>query len=43
MYVGGAYYFDKLNFFEKIIVKKIGKVKETLEEISLDKIDKLLL
>ena len=35
-YPGGAYYFDKLNFLERLIVKKITGIKETTETIKYD-------
>ena len=41
-FVGGAYYFDKLSFFEKLIVRLIGKTKTSIEDINLENIDKLI-
>jgi menaquinone-dependent protoporphyrinogen oxidase len=40
--VGGAYYFDKLNFLQKLIVKSIAKVKSSVEEINYKKMDDII-
>lgn len=39
--VGGAYYFDKLNFLEKMVVKKIAKVSQSSEEINYEELNKV--
>jgi menaquinone-dependent protoporphyrinogen oxidase len=41
-YLGGAYNFDKMNFIEKLIVKKIAKVKESQEVILSDNFHKFV-
>ena len=38
-YLGGAYYFDKLNFMQKFMIKKITGETEAREVIQQDKID----
>ena len=32
-YFGGEFYFDKMNFFEKLIVKKISKIPGSMSKI----------
>lgn len=41
--VGGAYYFDKLNFLEKMVVKKIAKVSQSQENINYDILERVAL
>jgi menaquinone-dependent protoporphyrinogen oxidase len=38
--LGGAYDFDKMNFFEKMVVKKVSGVKESVLNIDNDAIGK---
>ena len=40
-YGGGAYYFEKLNFFQKVIVKKITGVQSTIEDIKYQNLEKI--
>lgn len=37
-HLGGEYYFDKMNFFERFIVKKIAKVSSSQSDILKDNI-----
>lgn len=37
--VGGAYYFDKLNWFKRFVVKKLAKVTETTESYNYSNLD----
>jgi len=37
---GGEYNFDKMNFVEKLLVKKIAKVRESVSNIDHDSIDR---
>lgn len=37
--IGGAYYFEKLGFFSKFIIKKITGITETTEDIKYDVLD----
>jgi menaquinone-dependent protoporphyrinogen oxidase len=37
--MGGEFNFDKMNFFEKAIVKKVAKIDESISEIKFDIID----
>ncbi len=41
-YVGGAYNFENMNFLERFIVRKIGSIDESLENIKRDKINELI-
>ncbi|PAT02185.1 hypothetical protein CI105_02240 [Candidatus Izimaplasma bacterium ZiA1] len=41
VHVGGAYYFNKLNFFQKLIVKKVANITKTSEAYKLDVINSL--
>lgn len=41
-YVGGGYNFEKLNFFQKAIIKKVAGVSESLEDIKYDVLDTLI-
>lgn len=41
VYGGGAYYFEKLNFFQKAIIKKVAGVSKSLEDIKYDKLQKI--
>lgn len=40
-HVGGAYDFDKLGWFSKLIVKKIAKVDHSIDDIKYDQLDDL--
>jgi menaquinone-dependent protoporphyrinogen oxidase len=40
--VGGAYFFDKMNFIERFMVKKISGISESTSKIQEDKIDELV-
>lgn len=40
--VGGAFVFEKMNFFEKAIIKKIAGVKKTVIKIDYEKADELI-
>lgn len=40
-HVGGAYYFDKLNWIQRFIVKKIAKIKETKERFDYNLLDEI--
>lgn len=40
-HVGGAYYFEKLNWFYKLVVKKIAKINETKEAFDYDVLNKI--
>jgi len=37
---GGEYNFDKMNFVEKLLVKKIAKVSESISNLDYDSIDR---
>jgi menaquinone-dependent protoporphyrinogen oxidase len=37
---GGEYNFDKMNFVEKLLVKKIAKVRESVSNLDHDSIDR---
>ena len=37
---GGEYNFDKMNFVEKLLVKKIAKVRESVSKLDHDSIDR---
>jgi len=37
---GGEYNFDKMNFVEKLLVKKIAKVSESVSNLDYDSIDR---
>lgn len=39
---GGAYYFEKLNFLQRLIVKKVAKVYKTTEDFEFEKLNDLL-
>lgn len=41
-YMGYAYYFNKMNFIERTIVKKMVKLKDTVEKIEYDNIEILV-
>ena len=41
--VGGAFFFDKMNFIERLMVKKIAGISESTSKIQEDKIDELVL
>jgi len=41
VHVGGAYYFEKLNFLQKIVVKKITGITKTTESFKYDVINDL--
>lgn|GEM_PF-7000970 len=43
VYGGGAYYFDKLNWLEKIAVQKFSGYKATFEDLKHDALDKVQL
>jgi len=43
VYGGGAYYFDKLNWLEKIVVRKFSGYKVTFEDLQYDKLNKVQL
>jgi len=38
-FLGGEFLFEKMNFFERFIVKKIAKTKENVHQIDWDEID----
>lgn len=40
-YIGGGYNFEKLNFLQKVIIKKVAGVTESMEDIKYDSLDKL--
>lgn len=40
-HVGGAYNFKSMNFLERFIVKKLAKVKDSLEDIHYDKLNQI--
>jgi menaquinone-dependent protoporphyrinogen oxidase len=40
--VGGEFLFEKMNFFEKLIVKKVSGITENISKISEDKIADLV-
>jgi menaquinone-dependent protoporphyrinogen oxidase len=40
--VGGEFLFEKMNFFEKLIVKKVSGITENISKISEDKIAELV-
>lgn len=42
-YVGGSYNFEKMNWFERFIVKRVASVSESLENIHEDDIKTLIL
>ncbi len=37
---GGEFIFEKMNFFEKLIVKKVSGFKETVSKINMDEVEK---
>ncbi len=39
--VGGAYYFDKLNWLQKFVIKKMAGITETKESIKFDVLDQI--
>lgn len=39
--IGGEFLFDKMNFFEKAIVKKVSKVNGTVSKIDYSKIEEM--
>lgn len=41
-FVGGEFLFDKMSFFEKIIVKKVTKVSSTISRIDTGALDKFI-
>lgn len=41
-FVGGEFLFDKMGFFEKMIVKKITKISSTVSRINADALDKFI-
>lgn len=41
-YAGYCYDFNKMNFFEKFIIKKVAKVNESVENIRKDNIEKVI-
>ena len=38
---GGAFYFDKMNFLERAVIKKISGIQETVEKIDTEEIKKI--
>ncbi|NOY96732.1 MAG: flavodoxin [Chlorobi bacterium] len=38
--LGGEFDFDKMNFFEKLVVKKVAKIRESVSKIDHNAIDK---
>lgn len=40
-FVGGAFNFEDMNFFEKLIVRFVAKVRESKEEYHMENIEKL--
>jgi menaquinone-dependent protoporphyrinogen oxidase len=43
IYAGGAYYFEKMNFIYRFIVKKIAGVSKTTESINYSKLKEIRL
>ena len=41
-YVGGGYHFEKMNFMERLIVKRIASITESFENIREDNITELI-
>ncbi|UYO99768.1 flavodoxin domain-containing protein [Oceanotoga sp. DSM 15011] len=41
-YAGYSYDFNKMNFFEKFIIKKVAKVNKSVENIRKDNIEKVI-
>lgn len=41
-FVGGEFLFDKMSFFEKLLVKKIAKVSTTVSNINMEALDKFI-
>lgn len=42
-FVGGEFLFDKMSFFEKIIVKKVTKISSTVSRINMEALDKFIM
>jgi menaquinone-dependent protoporphyrinogen oxidase len=40
--IGGEFLFDKMNFFEKAIVRKVSKVNDTVSKLNYVKIEELV-
>jgi menaquinone-dependent protoporphyrinogen oxidase len=40
--LGGAFYFDKMSLFERVIIRKVTGVNETVERLDSEKIEKFL-
>jgi len=41
-YVGGEFLFEKMNFFERILVKKIAGTGVSQSKINIEKVDKMI-
>ena len=41
--LGGEFIFERMNFFEKLIVKKVSGFKETVSKINMDEVNKFAL
>ena len=41
-FVGGEFLFDKMSFWEKIIIKKISKVSTSVSRINMEALDKFI-
>jgi menaquinone-dependent protoporphyrinogen oxidase len=41
-FIGGEYIFDRMNFIEKFLIKKIAGVKESESHLNYEKIDELV-
>jgi menaquinone-dependent protoporphyrinogen oxidase len=39
---GGAYYFEKMNFLQRMIVKKVANVYKTTEDFKIEKLKSLI-
>jgi menaquinone-dependent protoporphyrinogen oxidase len=42
-FAGGEFLFEKMNFFERAIIKRIAKTDKSVSQIKEDKIDKLVM
>ena len=41
-FLGGAFLFEKMNFFERMIIKKIAKTTTSVQQIDYDAVDEFL-
>ena len=41
-YLGGAYDFEKMNWFERLLVNRMSSFSESLQDIKVDKLEELM-